>query len=211
MTRRQWFVVLVLLVAATARTGDGGADITGKWTASFDTQIGQQNYTYEFVVKDGVLTGKAKSENGESALQNGKVEGDTVTFVENLQFQGMDIRIDTRARSRPPTRSSSPVRSLISRPSNWSRNASNRPGGRTAIGGGSHSIRRAAIGSTRRARTAGARLARSATLPRMATATRKIRDRPASRRTVDRRRVVPAASPRRRRARSRSRPKRSLP
>jgi hypothetical protein len=103
MTRRQWFVVLVFVVAAAARplmawpgTAWPGtaADITGKWTASFDTQIGQQNYTYEFVVKDGVLTGKAKSDNGETALQNGKVEGDTVTFVENLTFQGMDIRIE---------------------------------------------------------------------------------------------------------------------
>jgi len=93
MTRRHWFAVLAFVLAASARAAMA-ADITGKWTASFDTQIGQQNYTYEFVVKDGVLTGKAKSENGESALQNGKVEGDTVTFVENLNFQGMDIRIE---------------------------------------------------------------------------------------------------------------------
>ena len=98
MTRRHMFVVLVFVVAAMARPAMAwpgtAADITGKWTASFDTQIGQQNYTYEFVVKDGVLTGKAKSDNGESAIQNGKVEGDTVTFVENLNFQGMDIRIE---------------------------------------------------------------------------------------------------------------------
>ena len=102
MTRRQLFAVVVFLVAAFAGSAMAwrgtAADITGKWTASFDTQIGQQNYTYEFVVKDGVLTGKAKSENGESALQNGKVEGDTVTFVENLQFQGMDIRIEYKGK-----------------------------------------------------------------------------------------------------------------
>ena len=102
MTRRQLFAVVVLLVAAFAGSAMAwpgtAADITGKWTASFDTQIGQQNYTYEFVVKDGVLTGKAKSENGESALQGGKVEGDTVTFVENLQFQGMDIRIEYKGK-----------------------------------------------------------------------------------------------------------------
>ena len=97
MTRRQLFAVVLFLLAASARSAMA-ADITGKWTASFDTQIGVQNYTYEFVVKDGVLTGKAKSENGESALQNGKVEGDTVTFVENLQFQGMDIRIEHKGK-----------------------------------------------------------------------------------------------------------------
>ena len=80
--------VLLLPLAA------GAADITGKWTASFDTQIGQQNYTYTFEVKGTALTGKAKSDNGETEIKDGKVEGDTVTFVENLNFQGMDIRIE---------------------------------------------------------------------------------------------------------------------
>jgi len=69
------------------------ADITGTWTASFDTQIGRQSYTYEFVVKGGELTGKAKSANGESPLKDGKVDKDTVSFVENLRFQDMDLTI----------------------------------------------------------------------------------------------------------------------
>ena len=97
MTRRRSFVVLIFLLAVSARAmawPGTAADITGKWTASFDTQIGQQNYTYTFQVKDGVLTGTAKSDNGEAQLKDGKVEGETVTFVENLSFQGMDIRID---------------------------------------------------------------------------------------------------------------------
>lgn len=97
MTRRHLFVVVLVLLAGSAKSAMA-ADISGKWTASFDTQIGVQNYTYEFVVKDGVLAGKAKSENGETALQSGKVDGDTVTFVENLQFQGMDIRIEYKGK-----------------------------------------------------------------------------------------------------------------
>ncbi len=71
-----------------------GADIAGTWTASFDTQIGQQEYTYEFKVDGEKLTGKAKSANGESEIAEGKVAGDTVTFVENLNYQGMLIRIE---------------------------------------------------------------------------------------------------------------------
>jgi hypothetical protein len=69
-------------------------DVSGTWKASFDTQIGQQNYTYEFKVKGSELTGTAKSDNGESPIKDGKVDGDTVTFVETLNFQGMDLRID---------------------------------------------------------------------------------------------------------------------
>jgi len=91
MTRHRWLLVLALAIAMAAPAL--AADITGKWTASFDTQIGVQNYTYEFTVKDGTLTGKAKSQNGETAIAEGKVDGDKVTFVENLNFQGMELRI----------------------------------------------------------------------------------------------------------------------
>jgi hypothetical protein len=92
MNRRQAFLLTALLLAASA-SPLLAADITGKWTASFDTQIGQQNYTYTLAVKDSTVTGKAKSDNGESELQDGKVEGDKVTFVEILTFQGMELRI----------------------------------------------------------------------------------------------------------------------
>jgi hypothetical protein len=74
------------------------ADITGKWTASFDSQVGQQNYTYEFQVKGSEITGTAKSANGESKITDGKLEGDTVKFVENLDFQGMPLRIEYKGK-----------------------------------------------------------------------------------------------------------------
>ena len=80
-------LVLVSLVAISA------ADITGKWTASFDTQIGKQEYTYDFVVKDSKLTGKMKSNLGESDILDGKVDGDKVTFGELLKFEGMEVKI----------------------------------------------------------------------------------------------------------------------
>ena len=70
------------------------ADITGVWTAAFDTQVGQQNYTYTFTQKGSELTGSMKSGNGESKVENGKVEGDKVTFVENLNYQGTALKID---------------------------------------------------------------------------------------------------------------------
>ena len=76
-THRDWLIagVLVLLVMAPITA----ADITGKWTASFDTQIGKQDYTYDFVVKDSKLTGKMKSNLGESDVLDGKVDGDKVS------------------------------------------------------------------------------------------------------------------------------------
>jgi hypothetical protein len=70
------------------------ADISGTWKASFETQIGQQNYTYQFVVKDTTLTGKIQSEmGGTSEIQQGKVEGEKVSFVEVFKYEGNEIQI----------------------------------------------------------------------------------------------------------------------
>ncbi len=70
-----------------------GADISGKWTASFDTQVGVQNYTYEFKLNGEKLTGTTKSQFGESEITEGTVKGDEVSFVENLKFQDQTLRI----------------------------------------------------------------------------------------------------------------------
>jgi enterochelin esterase-like enzyme len=90
--------------AGETRTGTAGTadktlptDLTGTWNAEFETQIGKQKYT--FVLKqDGMtLTGKANAEiNGEkheTEIKEGKVDGDSVSFVEPLNFQGNDLRI----------------------------------------------------------------------------------------------------------------------
>jgi len=87
------FLVLTVLAFSWVVCANA-ADINGKWTAVFDTQIGQQRYTYDFKVSGSQLTGKLKSDNGESEIKEGKVDGDTVTFVENLKFQDMDLRIE---------------------------------------------------------------------------------------------------------------------
>ena len=84
--------IFLLLLVGMARLL--AADITGTWKASFETQIGQQNYTYQFVVKDTTLSGKIQSEMaGPSEIQQGKVEGDKVSFVEIFKFEGNEIQI----------------------------------------------------------------------------------------------------------------------
>jgi len=69
------------------------ADVTGKWTAAIDTQVGIQNYTYDFKVEGDKLTGRAKSQYGDTAITEGTAKGDDVSFVENLDFQGQPLRI----------------------------------------------------------------------------------------------------------------------
>jgi len=70
------------------------ADFNGKWTAQFDTQVGQQKYTYEFHVDGAKLTGKAINEQfGATDIQDGKIDGDNITFTEALNFNGNELKI----------------------------------------------------------------------------------------------------------------------
>jgi len=88
-------ILLSAILAAVMATASFAADVTGTWTASFDTQIGVQKYTYIFTVAGNKLTGKAKSELAmtETDIVEGTVNGDDITFVENLNFQDMPLRI----------------------------------------------------------------------------------------------------------------------
>ena len=84
--------ITVAIAPSTAIAASPTADISGTWTTSFDSQVGKQTYTYTFKVEGGTLTGHSKSNLGESDL-TGTVDGDKVTFVENLDYQGTPLAI----------------------------------------------------------------------------------------------------------------------
>jgi hypothetical protein len=86
-------LALAALFLAFASVAALAADFNGKWTAEFNTQIGVQKYTYDFHVDGTTLTGKATNEQGSSDIQDGKIDGDHITFVEMLNFNGTAIRI----------------------------------------------------------------------------------------------------------------------
>src|SRR5436190_5540359 len=73
------------------------ADLSGTWKSEFDSQIGRQKYTYTLKQEGDKLTGKANSEindqKRETPLSEGKLDGDKVSFVEMLNFDGNDLRI----------------------------------------------------------------------------------------------------------------------
>src|SRR5215471_15389481 len=90
-----------ILLAALAFCTVGSlqaADITGKWKADFETQIGHLKYVYEFKVDGEKLTGKAfRDRDGEKMtieITEGKVAGNDVSFVENVKFQDQEVRIE---------------------------------------------------------------------------------------------------------------------
>jgi hypothetical protein len=85
------FVAIVSLNVVQA------AELAGNWTAEFDTQIGVQKYVYEFAAEGNKFTGKARYDHsmgkGESPLKDIKLEGDQISFIETVSFDGIDLVI----------------------------------------------------------------------------------------------------------------------
>ena len=85
--------VLALIAFGPARA----ADLAGKWTAEFDSQIGVQKYLFEFKVDGDKLSGKATFDHsmgkGDTVLKDIKVSGDSITFTEPMKFNDSEIAI----------------------------------------------------------------------------------------------------------------------
>ena len=78
----------ICVFSALAQT----ANVAGTWTASFDTQVGKQEYTYTFKVEGGTLTGTAKGNLiTDSTLSDAKIDGNKITFVEKGSYMGMPL------------------------------------------------------------------------------------------------------------------------
>ena len=94
MTLKHRLMHVVIGLAALAAFAFA-ADVTGTWTATFETQAGSQSYTFMFKQDGSKLTGMAKNAfaNAETEISEGMVNGDDVSFVENLNYQGMPLRI----------------------------------------------------------------------------------------------------------------------
>ena len=89
---KRYVVLTAVMIAIAWSVALRAADPSGRWAATFMTQVGEQAYTYEFVVKGTTLTGTAKgSLTGETKISDGKIDGDTFTFTENANYQGMPI------------------------------------------------------------------------------------------------------------------------
>jgi len=97
MTAPRQLLFLTALAFVSAGPA-AAADIAGQWRAEFDTQIGLQKYVYAFTVVGDRITGRASFERengkGEVDLKEIKLTGDDISFMEPLEFDGQQIRID---------------------------------------------------------------------------------------------------------------------
>ena len=97
MTHRT--LVVSILAMFTALAPVFAADISGKWTAEFDSPIGRQSYIYEFKVDGTTPTGTAtQSQRGTTEIKEGKVNGDDISFVELVKVEDNELRIEHKGK-----------------------------------------------------------------------------------------------------------------
>ena len=90
-------IPITLLTLAVASLSALAADVTGSWKAEFETQRGLQKYTFNLKQDGTNVTGKAsverEGEKRDAEFKEGKVAGDTVTFVEALKIQDNEVNV----------------------------------------------------------------------------------------------------------------------
>jgi len=88
-------ISLLVLFMALGTVTALAATIGGKWTATINTPMGAKNYSFEFHADGNKLTGKAIDEQGTaSEIKEGKIEGDSIFFVEEHNGDMGSIRIE---------------------------------------------------------------------------------------------------------------------
>ena len=88
MTKRLLALFALTALAALA------ADITGNWKATAEGPNGAMQRTFTFKQEGTKLTGETVSSMiGKSTITEGKVEGDTVSFTINAEFNGNAMTI----------------------------------------------------------------------------------------------------------------------
>lgn len=83
-TSSTWFAGILLLLLSIAAVA---ADISGKWKAEFATPDGTQRVnTFTFKMDAGKLTGTVAGTQDETPIQNGKINGDEISFTAERPF-----------------------------------------------------------------------------------------------------------------------------
>jgi hypothetical protein len=93
--------VLIILVALCACTFSSASvsDISGTWKASTETPNGTFETTFTFKVDGTKLSGTTSNQMlGELPFTDGKIDGDTITFLVSANFNGNDVKMSYKGK-----------------------------------------------------------------------------------------------------------------
>jgi hypothetical protein len=90
MMRKLGLTALLFVFGSVAALA---ADFNGKWNAQVQGRNGMQTLLFDFHVDGSTLTGTITTPRGATDISNGKVDGDTLTFDQVLNFNGNSFTI----------------------------------------------------------------------------------------------------------------------
>src|SRR5262249_7691679 len=83
-------IAVLLMVSLTAVA----ADVDGKWTGTVQTPMGDLPVAFTFKADGATLTGSTTGFDGaEVPIQDGKIDGNTITFSVTFDFGGMPLML----------------------------------------------------------------------------------------------------------------------
>ena len=92
------FVLLAILLTAVAINASA-ADVSGTWKGTAETPNGTVERTFIFKVSGETVTGETSSSMmGKSAIEDGKVSGDTITFDIQVKFQDQEFKLSYKGK-----------------------------------------------------------------------------------------------------------------
>jgi hypothetical protein len=85
----QFTACLALTLALNAAAEDKKIDLNGTWKSSFTNQDGQvRESTFKLKAEGEKLTGTASGRNNDTAIDEGTIKGDEVSFTVTREFNG---------------------------------------------------------------------------------------------------------------------------
>jgi hypothetical protein len=69
------------------------AGIDGKWTASMDTPNGPRTTTFTFKADGDKLTGTMSGRNGDTPIEDGKIDGNNISFTRTFERNGEKMQM----------------------------------------------------------------------------------------------------------------------
>lgn len=89
----------LIILAALFVSGMTAADITGKWKGTAEGPNGTIERTFVFKQEGTKLTGETASEYaGQSTIDDGRAEGDNISFSIVAKFQGNEMKLSYKGR-----------------------------------------------------------------------------------------------------------------
>jgi hypothetical protein len=88
----QLAICLTLTLGFTASAQDKKADVTGTWKSSFTNQTSQvRETTFKLKVEGDKLTGTVSGRNNDTAIEEGKVKGEEISFQVTREINGNKV------------------------------------------------------------------------------------------------------------------------